>query len=313
MPEPFQPDELRSLLRPLATAADELAQNHRYRTFYGLDFAERHPGVRTRLGHFVVKDFRLAVQLWTPPQPRASLLLLHGYYDHMGLYRHVIDWALGRGFAVLACDLPGHGLSSGVRASIEDFADYQATLAGLLAEAEALNLPAPWHLCGQSTGGAILLDHLLTGAPDPRLGETVLLAPLVRPRAWNWSRLSYRLLRPFVESIPRRFSVNSGDAAFIDFVHREDPLQPQTLPTAWVGALSRWIPRIEAAPRSARRPLIVQGDADMTVDWQHNLGVLRDKFDRPEVLILPQAQHHLANEVEAIRRRYFAFLDERID
>ncbi|WP_423811416.1 alpha/beta hydrolase, partial [Pseudomonas aeruginosa] len=40
-----------------------------------------------------------------------SLLLMHGYYDHMGLYRHVVDWALGMGFSVLACDLPGHGLS----------------------------------------------------------------------------------------------------------------------------------------------------------------------------------------------------------
>ena len=57
-----------------------------------------------------------------------------------------------------------------------------------------------------------------------------------------------------------------------------------------MGALARWIKRIEAAPRSTRRPLIVQGEEDMTVDWQHNLQVLRGKFDQPEVLMLKRGR-----------------------
>jgi alpha-beta hydrolase superfamily lysophospholipase len=312
MPEPFEPERLRAGLRPLAAALQAHPEVAAYQRFYGLDLAARHPTAQVRLGSFEAGGYQLAVQLWSPPQPRATLLLLHGYYDHMGLYRHAVDWALGMGFAVLACDLPGHGLSSGTRASIDDFAEYQAALHGLFAEAEALGLPQPWHLFGQSTGGAILLDYLLTGEPRPELGETILLAPLVRPRAWGWSQFSYRLLSPFVEAIPRRFSVNSNDAEFIEFVHKLDPLQPRTLPTAWVGALARWIPRIEAAPRSSRSPLIVQGDADLTVDWQHNLQVLQSKFAEPQVLMLPQARHHLANETEETRRRYFAFLSERL-
>ncbi|MGH8354981.1 MAG: alpha/beta hydrolase, partial [Pseudomonas sp.] len=232
------------------------------------------------------------------------------------LYRHLKNFALGMGFAVLACDLPGHGLSSGPRASIGDFGEYQTVLRGLFAEAAALDLPQPWHLCGQSTGGAILLDFLLHEEPPgdatpPRLGETILLAPLVRPRAWAWSKLSYQLLRPFVAGIPRRFSANSNDAAFIDFVQR-DPLQPRSLPTAWVGALARWIPRLEAAPRSTRSPLIIQGEADLTVDWRHNLEVLQDKFAAAELLLLPQARHHLANESEEVRAGYLRFLRERL-
>lgn len=197
---------------------------------------------------------RLAVQAWLLPEARGSLLLMHGYYDHMGLYRHVVDWALGMGFSVLACDLPGHGLSEGERASIRDFAEYQAVFKGLLGQAAELDLAAPWHLCGQSTGGAILLDYLLHGGERPELGETILLAPLVRPRAWGWSKLSYRLLSPFVDSIPRRFSENSSDPQFLDFLREHDPLQPRTLPTAWVGALTRWVPRIERAPRRALSP-----------------------------------------------------------
>jgi len=213
---------------------------------------------------------------------------------------------------VLACDLPGHGLSEGAPASIGDFAEYQAVLDGLFAEAAALDLPQPWHLLGQSTGGAILIDRLLLGEKPAQLGQSILLAPLVRPRDWFRGKLSYHLLSPFVRQIPRRFSVNSGDPAFIDFVQRNDPLQPRVLPTAWVGALARWIPRIEAAPRSSASPLIVQGDADMTVAWQHNLKILQDKFAQPQLLMLPGGQHHLVNEREALRTRYFDFLRERL-
>lgn len=309
MPEPFQPENLLASLRPLAAAVPLSSAEQAYRQFYGFsDGLAQH----SRMGTIQAAGYQIAVQAWWPELPRATLVLLHGYYDHVGLYRHVIEWALGMGFAVLSFDLPGHGLSSGVRASIGDFAEYQVVLQAVLVAAAALELPQPWHLCGQSTGGAILIDYLLSGTPGPEIAETILLAPLVRPRAWGWSQFSYRIMKRFVGEIPRRFSVNSSDAGFIDFVHHQDPLQPRNLPTAWVGALSQWVPRIEAAPRSARSPLIIQGEADMTVAWQHNLEVLQSKFAAPQILRLAEARHHLANEAPALRQRYFDFLRERL-
>jgi alpha-beta hydrolase superfamily lysophospholipase len=309
MPEPFQSKNLMANLRPLAAGEPLSTQAQAYRRFYGFtDVLAAH----SCLGSLAAGGYQIAVQAWWPQTPRATLVLLHGYYDHAGLYRHVIEWALGMGFAVLAFDLPGHGLSSGARANIADFAEYQTVLKAVLAEAAVLQLPQPWHLCGQSTGGAIIVDYLLTGEPVAQIGETILLAPLVRPRAWGWSRLSYRVMKRFVREVPRRFSVNSSDAAFIDFVHHHDPLQPRNLPTAWVGALSRWVPHIEAAPRSTRCPLIIQGGADMTVAWRHNLKVLQAKFAAPQVLMLETAGHHLANEAPALRQRYFTFLAEHL-
>ena len=310
MPEPFQPENLLATLRPLAAVTPLSADHLAYRDFYG--FGDLQAG-HSRLGAIEVGGYRIALQAWWPQTPRATLVLLHGYYDHSALYRHVIEWALGMGFAVLTFDLPGHGLSSGTRASIGDFAEYQLVLQAVLAEAAALDMPQPWHLFGQSTGGAILIDYLLTDSPRPEVGETILLAPLVRPRAWAWSQLSYRLLKPFVSEIPRRFSNNSNDAEFIDFIQNRDPLQPRNLPTAWVGALSRWVPRIERAPASPRSPLIVQGEADMTVDWRHNLALLQEKFAEPRILRLPEARHHLANETPALRQRYFEFLSQHLN
>ncbi|WP_095145970.1 MULTISPECIES: alpha/beta hydrolase [unclassified Pseudomonas] len=310
MPATFDPDHLRASLRPLAQAQPLSVEARAYRNFYGLDFPGR--TLRTGLGRFEVDGYELVSQLWWPEGAKATLFLFHGFYDHTGLYRHVIEWALDQGFAVIACDLPGHGLSSGERASIRDFAEYQDTLQGVFAEARSVGLPQPWHLCGQSTGGAIVIDHVLNqGANSPAQGQVILLSPLVRPRAWGWSQFSYYLLKPFVKGIARRFSENSNDPTFLPFL-QADPLQPQRLPTAWVGALASWIKRIEAAPRSSRTPLIVQGQSDMTVDWQHNLEVLAGKFERPQVLKLPEARHHLANETQALRQEYFGFLTKRM-
>ncbi|KAB5618121.1 alpha/beta hydrolase [Pseudomonas putida] len=307
MPSPFHPDLLRASLAALAVRQPLSAQALDYQRFYGLDLP-----THSWLGGFSVAGFDLVGQVWLPQEPVATLFLLHGYYDHMGLYRHVIAWALQQGFAVIGCDLPGHGLSSGERASIADFAIYQQVLDALFEQARRLDLPRPWHLCGQSTGGAIVVDHLLhCGEQSPADGQVILLAPLVRPRAWHWSKLSYRVLRHFVDGIERRFSANTNDPAFLAFLEA-DPLQPRRLPTAWVGALMAWIKRIEAAPHSRRRPLIVQGEADGTVDWPYNLRVLKEKFAEPQILLLPEARHHLANELPGIRQRYFTFLDQRL-
>ena len=177
MPAAFHPDLLRTHLAPLAARQPLTTEAQGYQRFYGLNLS-----VHSWLGGFQAAGFDLVGQAWLPDQPTATLFLLHGYYDHMGLYRHVIEWALKQGFAVISCDLPGHGLSSGERASISDFAVYQQVLDALFEQARLLQLPRLWHLCGQSTGGAIAVDHLLhQGARSPINGQVILLAPLVRP------------------------------------------------------------------------------------------------------------------------------------
>lgn len=294
-------------LPKLFSRQEEPGWVQQWRNFYRLDFAGQ--AAEQRLGWLPVLDYRLAVQYWRPEQAHGTLIVVHGYYDHMGLYGHLFRWALQHRMAVLACDLPGHGLSTGIRASIKEFAEYQSVLNALFAVAERLSLPQPWHLAGQSMGGAIVLDYALNQQPRTELGELILFAPLVRPLGWTQGRLLYQGLRSFVKQIPRRSIDSSTDKAFVEFL-KQDPLQTHILPTDWVGALSRWIPRIESASARALRPIIIQGDNDRTVDWRHNLGVLESKFARPELCMLPGAGHHLVNEQEHYRQQGFAFIEK---
>lgn len=295
-----------SALPELFSKQAEPAWTQHWRDFYRLDF--NRSNIEQRLGRLQVLNYQLAVQYFKPARPIGTLIVLHGYYDHMGLYGHLFRWALDNDFAVLSCDLPGHGLSTGARASISEFSEYQAVLAALFEVAQQLSLPAPWHLAGQSMGGAIALDYALNQQPLSEIGRLILFAPLVRPRAWRQSKLLYQGLRPFVKQVPRQRTSNSTDKEFVEFLQR-DPLQANVLPTAWVGALSRWIPQIEKAQAKKISPIIIQGDGDRTVDWQHNLNVLEDKFKQPELCILPGAGHHLVNEQAHYRQQEFSFIE----
>lgn len=258
--------------------------------------------------------FALWCQVWSPPQPVGTAFVVHGYFDHMGLYRHLLQHMLARGWRVVLWDLPGHGLSSGARAEIEDFDDYQHCLTHLQTLLERQGMaPKPWLGVGQSTGGAILATDALIRREDAGWSGLVLLAPLVRP--WRWSQASWLHLiaSPFVKALPRNYRPNSTDEQFTEFLREHDPLQPERLSVLWITAMRRWMPRLLAQPPSQVPTLILQGEQDLTVDWEWNLVVLAEKFPNADIHRHPDARHHLVNEAEPIRKVLFSALDTFID
>ncbi|WP_210398127.1 alpha/beta hydrolase [Motiliproteus sediminis] len=264
-------------------------------------------GISQQLGYLTTHKDRIAVHRWTPPSPAATLLIVHGYLDHHGLYGHLIRYGLERNLAVVCFDLPGHGLSSGPRAEIDSFRHYQQVLTALLTQLDHWGLPKPLHLLGQSTGAAILNHYLLKNDPD-HIGQIILLAPLVRAARWRIVDMTHRVLGRFTASVPRKFSDNSNDPDFVAFL-KADPLQAQIISARWIGALKQWIPKFLALPPSERSPLVIQGEADDTVDWAYNLGVLREKYPTMELLRIPEARHQLANESDTIRQHYLEWID----
>lgn len=269
-----------------------------YARFYGINFGETMPGIEHGLGHFRAARHDIATHIWRPTDPAGTVLVCHGYFDHVGLYKHIIRFLLQQGYAVVAYDLPGHGLSSGAPVTINTFRTYRRILQRCLKDMEDC-MPRPWHLVAQSTGGAIAMDLLLyTRGEKSPFDQVVLLAPLVRPARWWYVRLLHTLVSPFTSYVKRVFSANSGDPDFLDFVEFRDPLQYRQISSRWVGAMRRWVARFARAAPAKISPVVIQGDQDETVDWQHNLKAIQKKFASPEVHILKGARHHLANESE---------------
>jgi len=290
---------------PLSDEPDELDA---YRRFYGF-----RPDTEHRIGRLAIGEHDIAVQAFLPEKPVGTAVVVHGYYDHVGLFVHLIEHLLDQGLSVLSFDLPGHGLSSGDRVTIDAFDTYVGVLRHVVTQVmqeDLRHFPGPCHLLGQSMGGAIAMEYVEQHGQAPFRSVT-LFAPLIVPYLWKLNRIVFALAKPFLKTRPRGQGVNTDTAEF-QKLRSVDPLQSQILPLQWVQAMVNWKNRFIRYPeRPDFAPLIIQGTGDRVVDWQYNLSVLRRRY-RPEVLEVPQAGHHLVNENAERRARMFAWLDAHI-
>lgn len=312
----FDAEALRTSLRPLVPGEPTVftADEERYLRFYDIHYSEGLADLEHSLGTVATDTHTILVHHWRPAEATGTAVVLHGYYDHVGLYGHLIRHLLDRRLGVLSFDLPGHGLSSGGAATIETFDHYVSAFDACL-EVMGPHLDEPWYLFGQSTGGAVAMEWLLgrghTRVTSP-FQRVVLLAPLVRPAAWQALRFYYYLVRGFIRERPRTFTPNAENPEFIAFLRDQDVLQARTLPVQWVTAMINWMKRFEGHPASDIAPLVIQGQSDRTVDWEYNMKVIEGLFD-PRVFYIPEARHHLVNESEAIRAQIFAAIDAELE
>lgn len=253
-----------------------------------------------RIGRMVLDDVAVTVQLFQKRDvvsTKGLVIVCHGYMDHVGLYRHLITALYQDGFDVLCYDMSGHGLSDGDPLDVDDFEHYALQLNGLI-KSFANGENRPIHLIGQSTGGAVICaQHLLLDNPQSlHGGERILLAPLVRPAMWRSIQRRFRWLKYVIRRVPRRYSRSSHNHDFVTFLAENDPLQHNEIPVSWIGAMLAWGDWLEQQKPSAEPVYIVQGTEDRTVDWMHNLQVLKAVFPNNKVMTLKNARHHLVNE-----------------
>lgn len=286
-----------------------------YFQFYGIDFTDSFADLTHRFGTIKSGEFDLSCHSFQRTGADSTAYVVHGYFDHAGLYQHVIRFLLDRNINVIVFDLPGHGLSSGPRASIGAFADYIAALDECVKQSAPF-MQQPALFFGQSTGGAVIMQYLLDRKFDQVIAEpehVVLLAPLVRPAKWSVLRFVFSVNRHLIDSMPRRFSNNSNDPDFLEFLRETDPLQYRGLPMQWLLAMKVWIKHFLASPDSKLVPLLVQGEQDNTVDWKYNIKKVRAKFPSVRLRLLPEGKHHLVNESVEIREQMFALVEEYIE
>lgn len=276
-----------------------------YRQLYALDKLD----ADFWQGYIKMPLFKLHTQIYRPRTEtvKGTVFLLHGYLEHSGIYQPIIRELLEQGFSVLTYDLPGHGLSDGSPASIQNFDHYQQVLHAVHQYVKnADQLPQPWLGIGQSTGGAIWMHHLLDFAQqrkNPIVERVLLLSPLVRPAktAWWHNPVGLGLIRRIKREVPRHFKRNNHNPEFLRFVRLKDPLQPRMMGMDWILAMSKWMLEMESRPACRIPVWLAQGAQDQTVDWRYNIEFIRRKFRLQTVLMLEEGSHQLINERADIR------------
>ncbi len=259
-------------------------------------------------GFQTINQKSIFVHALVPPNAKATVMVLHGYFVHSGLLQYLIQSLLDANYAVLALDLPGHGLSSGAKASIDDFSEYSEVIDQVTRSA-AIHLPEYEAIIGHSTGAAGAWEYLLR-FPNQPFKRAILAAPLVRSYSWELSQVGMFLGQSWLSDLPRLLRPTSKDPNFLKFV-RQDPLQYDKTPVRWVQALVKWnehnIPQFK---QSNTPVLLIQGDEDTVVDWKYNIPFLEGRFPNHQVKWLPGSRHDIFWETEAIRTETFIAIHE---
>jgi alpha-beta hydrolase superfamily lysophospholipase len=221
--------------------------------------------------------------------------------------RRMAEFLLEQGYAVAMFDLPGHGLSEGKRAAIEDFSQYGCALHDFLAVIKN-EVHSPYHIVAHSTGASAVMEYLLTNGDDS-FDKVVLVSPLVRCGFWRPVQVARWMFGP-CGAVPRIFVKNSSNWKYLAFIVFKDPLQAKTISTQWLKAMHRWDKRAAGYPALARDIKIIQGSRDMTVDWRYNIEFIHGKFARADVTMIEGGDHELLNESDMIRGKVYECISE---
>jgi alpha-beta hydrolase superfamily lysophospholipase len=270
-----------------------------YSAFYGIDF----PDIVHHLGYIPTTEYTIATQAFITPFSKGTVIVVHGYFDHSAMMRQCIRECIEMGFSVLAIDLPGHGLSSGDRASIKNFSEYAMVLDECITYCTDF-LIGPFHFVGHSTGCSAGLEWLHTPAllKNTLINKVVFLAPLIRNTGSLVTRLLFTILKKHIDEIYGFYKPTTSDPEF-EIFRKSDPLRPKKFPLKWLNAAIEWNKHIHKCGLLDRKITVIQGTSDTVVDWQYNLDFLERKTRAAEMFYIKGARHQLHNEREDLREQ----------
>ncbi|GAC1330404.1 MAG: alpha/beta hydrolase [Beijerinckiaceae bacterium] len=283
-----------------------------------------------------VDDVLLRVVRWAPSgRPHGTVAIFQGRAEFIEKYFEVAGELLARGFAVVAMDWRGQGLSArdlkdARKGHVDDFALYERDLEALRQQVLEFLCPRPWFALGHSMGAAILIAHARTGrSPFARM---VLSAPMIDIHGLRFPGL----VRALVEALdmvglgtafvpggsPRATLARSFDGNVLT----SDPVRYRRLggiveaapqlglgdPTVgWLNAAFRVIDEFADAeyPRRMLTPILVIGAGDDRVVSQRALERFATRLKVGRLIVIPEARHEILMERDAIREQFWAAFD----
>jgi alpha-beta hydrolase superfamily lysophospholipase len=238
-----------------------------------------------------------------------SVFLTHGFAEHSGRYRHVVDALVARGLTVACYDLRGHGHSEGPRGYIERFEDY-------LRDARALLGHLQEHKGWRAGGKPVLLGHSLGGLITFLLGLEMTDEARGAILSSPFFGLALHVPAPkraagvLLSRVLPRFALPS-DLRGKDLTHDsklaraydEDPLLVKKVPARWfTEAMAAQQRALERAGSWKLPLLLLHGGADKVASPAASRALFERVDDpRKELRILDDQYHEIFNELDRDR------------
>jgi alpha-beta hydrolase superfamily lysophospholipase len=250
------------------------------------------------------EGLRLFEQWWRPEsEPKAVVVIVHGYAEHSGRYIHVAEHLIRNGYAVDTFDLRGHGRSEGARAFVRSFDEYLEDLDLFLGRACKRNPEKPVFLLGHSMGGGITPLFVITRNADLQ-GLVISAGALqinkdISPLLIRISGIMGRLF-PKLPTIKLDSSAISRDLEVVK-LYDSDPLNYRGGTLARTGAeMVRATKRIQAQMETVSLPLLIlHGTADRLTDVEGSRQLYARACSKDKTLKLYEGFYHeILNEPE---------------
>lgn len=90
-----------------------------------------------------------------PKNPKAIILIVHGFAEHMGRYNYVVDKLVSNNYGVYRFDLRGHGKSKSPLGHLDKFNDFVSDTDQMIDLISSENTAVPIFIIGHSMGGLI--------------------------------------------------------------------------------------------------------------------------------------------------------------
>ncbi|MCX7172580.1 MAG: lysophospholipase [Proteobacteria bacterium] len=263
----------------------------------------------------------LHTRFWPAAEPRAMVVLTHGFGEHCGRYDGLAQALNAAGFSLFAYDLRGHGLSGGARGFVSSYEDLLDDLERVIAAArrEHPGVALPLFLYGHSMGGNIVLNYALRRPAGIR--GVLVSGPWLRladqPPAWKLAlgRLTAMLLPKMALPAAVDPGVLSHDEQQVR-AYASDPLVHGTMTArlfAEVATAGEWA--LAHAATLSLPVLLMHGGGDRLTDPRateefHGVAGGGDK----SVKLYPGQFHEILNETDPapVLRDIVEWIDRRV-
>lgn len=258
----------------------------------------------------------LAIRAFIAPESRwkgqasRMLFLVHGQGEQSGRYEHFAHYLDGAVDAIFCIDLPGHGLSAGIRGHIEHFDQYsEAIMLGFQFAREWMEKNSQLtsiHWFGHSLGGMLTLRTLYKH-PELKLNSVTVSAPLleiavpVPPLKKFFGELFEPLIGKLKLSNELDGSLVSHDTD-VATAYDKDPLNHGYITPRFFVQLTKEMPLIRKQTAEFAYPLMMVIPLDdRIVSWKANMQFFNDVKiaggKKKNLVSLPQYYHESFNDL----------------